>query len=288
LSTSQNPFEVPPALEAGPQAAPPPAEENVAVENPPWSGWGALLIVLLTVVAVIILPSLVVPLAHLTVFKQSSLQQIVRIPEVLLFNELLIYVVVFVVMYEAINTRTGSFWASLSWNWPSFSWARYVGVGVVMCFVLSWVGALLPVPRHLPIERFFETARQATITSIFAVTLAPLMEELFFRGLLYPTLTRWLGQVSSVFTRPAVARQFGVGASILMTAAGFGLLHGAQLGYSWAVLIIFLVGLVLTLVRAITRSVAASFLVHVGYNTTVTIIALIATGGFRHMEKMNQ
>ena len=76
-----------------------------------------------------------------------------------------------------------------------------------MCFVLSWVGALLPVPRHLPIERFFETARQATITSIFAVTLAPLMEELFFRGLLYPTLARWLGQLTGVLTPPSVARQ---------------------------------------------------------------------------------
>ena len=114
------------------------------------------------------------------------------------------------------------------------------------------------------------------------------MEELFFRGLLYPTLARWLGQLTGVLTPPSVARQFGVGGSILLTAAGFGLLHGAQLGYSWAVLIILLVGLVLTLVRVVTRSVAASFLVHVGYNATVTIIALIATGGFRHMEKMNQ
>jgi len=119
LSTSQNPFEVPPALEASPQAVLPPAEENVAIENPPWSGWDALLIILLTVVAVITLPSLVVPLARLTVFKRSSLQQIVRIPEVLLFNELLIYVVVFVVMYEVIKTRTGSFWASMNWNWPT-------------------------------------------------------------------------------------------------------------------------------------------------------------------------
>jgi len=38
-------------------------------------------------------------------------------------------------------------------------------------------------------------------------------------------------------------------------------------------------------VRAVTRSVAASFLVHVGYNGTQMIIALAYTHGFRQMEK---
>src|SRR5437879_9704329 len=84
--------------------------------------------------------------------------------------------------------------------------------------------------------------------SIFAVTLAPLMEELFFRGFLYPVL----------------ARRLGVGSGIFLTSAAFAVLHGAQLKYSWAVLIIFLVGLALTIVRAVTKSVAACFLLHVG------------------------
>jgi len=38
-------------------------------------------------------------------------------------------------------------------------------------------------------------------------------------------------------------------------------------------------------VRAITKSVAASFLVHVGYNGTQMLIAVVDTHGFRHMEK---
>jgi membrane protease YdiL (CAAX protease family) len=46
-----------------------------------------------------------------------------------------------------------------------------------------------------------------------------------------------------------------------------------------------LVGVVLTTVRARTKSVAASFLAHVGYNATIMIIAAVATDGFRHMDK---
>jgi hypothetical protein len=124
----------------------------------------------------------------------------------------------------------------------------------------------------LPIDRFFDNAREATIMSIFAVTVAPLMEELFFRGFLYPVL----------------ARRWGMSASIVLTSAAFGILHGAQLKYSWAVLIIFLVGVALTTVRALTKSVAASFLVHVGYNGTLSLLIYAVTGGFRHLEKLNQ
>ena len=59
-----------------------------------------------------------------------------------------------------------------------------------------------------------------------------------------------------------------------------------QYGNAWgAVLVIILVGVVLTSVRAVTKSVGASFLVHVGYNGTLMLLAAVATDGFRHMEK---
>jgi hypothetical protein len=45
------------------------------------------------------------------------------------------------------------------------------------------------------------------------------------------------------------------------------------------------VGVVLTTVRAVTKSVAASFLAHVGYNGALMVIAAVATDGFKHMDK---
>jgi membrane protease YdiL (CAAX protease family) len=50
-------------------------------------------------------------------------------------------------------------------------------------------------------------------------------------------------------------------------------------------LIIFLVGVICGIVRAVTRSVAASFLVHVGYNGFQMLIFVAETHGFRHMPK---
>jgi hypothetical protein len=99
------------------------------------------------------------------------------------------------------------------------------------------------------------------------------MEELFFRGFLYPVLARSIGMPIAIF----------------LTALGFAVLHGWQLMFSWGpVLVIFLVGLVLTIVRAKTNSVAAGVLIHMAYNGAITIAMFAATDGFRHLEKLNQ
>jgi hypothetical protein len=128
-------------------------------------------------------------------------------------------------------------------------------------------------PKELPIDRFFQTPLEAWALSWFGITLAPLFEELFFRGFLYPVLVRRLG----------------VFAAILITAASFGLIHAPQLAQAWApVLVVFLVGLVLTVVRAVTKSVASGLLIHMAYNGTISLLLFIGSDGFRHLEKLNQ
>ena len=93
-----------------------------------------------------------------------------------------------------------------------------------------------------------------------------MMEELFFRGFMYPVL----------------ARRMGVAWAIALTALPFGLIHLPQYGWAWgAALIIVLVGVVCGVVRAATRSVGASFLVHAGYNGAQMMIAIVYTHGFR-------
>ncbi|HXY16201.1 MAG TPA: type II CAAX endopeptidase family protein [Terriglobales bacterium] len=222
--------------------------------------------------ALIVLPLIAVVVAHALFFPKASFSEIVQIPEVVLVAQLLIYAVVFALIFNLVRSRTGEFWAPLRWNWPQSSWVGFLMLGALLYFALMGLGQLLPIPKHLPIDRFFQTSREAAMISILSVSLAPFMEELFFRGFLYPVL----------------ARRFGVVASIFLTGAAFGMLHGAQLKYSWAVLLIFLVGIALTIVRAVTKSVAAGFLVHVGYNGTLSALLFVATDGFRHLEKLNQ
>jgi hypothetical protein len=49
-----------------------------------------------------------------------------------------------------------------------------------------------------------------------------------------------------------------------------------------------MVGLTLTITRAVTKSVAAGFLIHMAYNGTLSILLFVGTDGFRHLERLNQ
>jgi membrane protease YdiL (CAAX protease family) len=54
------------------------------------------------------------------------------------------------------------------------------------------------------------------------------------------------------------------------------------------VLVIFMVGLALTITRAVTKSVAASLVMHMAYNGALSILLFVGTDGFRHLERLNQ
>jgi membrane protease YdiL (CAAX protease family) len=270
MSSFQNPLSEssPPSLnESSTPSTPAPAGDLA------WSGWDVLQIAVLTIVSILVLAMLVGFAAQRLLYPHAAYLDVLKYPVVAVVAQLLAYVLVFAFMVLVIKREPGRrFWKCIQWNWPGWAGGTFLVCGTTMYFVLLGVGQLLPIPKHLPIDQFFRTAGEATLLSIVSVTAAPLMEELFFRGFLYPVL----------------ARRLGTGVGVLITAALFGLLHGAQLGYSWAVLIIFLVGLALTIVRAVTNSVAASFLTHVGYNGTLSVLLLVATDGFRHLEKLNQ
>jgi membrane protease YdiL (CAAX protease family) len=130
----------------------------------------------------------------------------------------------------------------------------------------------LPFPTETPFEVVLRRPYSLVAVAVFSVTLGPLMEELLFRGFLYPLLRK----------------HFGVLTAIIGTALPFGLVHLAQYGYSWASgVLIFMVGVVLATVREKANSLAAGFLVHVAYNGVIVAILLAATDGFRHLEKLN-
>lgn len=243
--------------------APPP------VENPIWTGWDVLLLAVLTaVLSFIIVPVLVVLAAKLVAYPHESWLEVVRKPVLALLSEFLSYIVVAVFMIMLVEGKYHQrFWSAIQWNWGS---ARLWMLGVGMLTVLIDVlGRFLPMPKTSPFDEFFSRPRDAYLIAIFAVTVGPLMEELFFRGFFYPV----------------VVRRISVTWAVLLTAMPFGLLHYFQYRSWGAVLLITLVGVVLGTVRATTKSVAASFLVHVGYNGTLMTLAAVQTDGFRHMER---
>jgi membrane protease YdiL (CAAX protease family) len=275
LSTRESPqFDfIPPESTPPENQVPLPPAAPRSDENPVWGGWEILGIMLVTIASVFFFVILVTIGARRYIYPHEQLMEVAQgHPVLLLIAQGLAYLVVIAFMVLLVKrVRDRTFAGAIRWNWPMNPWAFLLG-GVGLSVALQILGHFLPIPKELPMDRFFKTPIEAWGVAIFGILVAPLMEELFFRGFLYPVLARWLG----------------VSVSVVLTGIGFGLLHASQLGRAWApVFMIFLVGVVLTTVRAVTKSVASSWLVHFAYNGTIFTLMFIATSGFRHMEKLN-
>lgn len=241
--------------------------------DPVWTGWDVLLLALMTVVSIVVLSVIGVAIAsRVATFHGLSPADLAREPRLIVPVQVGAYIAVMGLM--ALIVRRGdytrSLWREVHWNLPRANWFTFLFGGVALAIAVQVSSALLPIPKQLPIEKFFKNAPSAYIMAIFGTTAAPLFEELFFRGFLYPVL----------------ARRAGITFGTIMTAALFAFIHQSQLGMAWApLLLLFIVGLVLTVVRVKTNSVGASFLIHVAYNATLFVLLWIGTDGFRHMEK---
>jgi hypothetical protein len=239
-----------------------------ALENPIWSGWDVLVIAGVTL-GILFVVQLLVVLGARRFYPHASWGDVAQKPVLALLSELLAYGVVAIYMALLVEVKYHArFWQAIRWKWPGIGGVSFLGMGVLM-LGFDMLGRFLPMPKTTPFDQFFDRPLNAYLTAAFAITLGPLMEELFFRGFLYPVL----------------ARRMGAFWGVVLTALPFGLMHFLQYRSWSAVLIIFLVGVVLTTIRAVTKSVAASFLAHVGYNGTLMVLAIAATDGFRHMEK---
>jgi membrane protease YdiL (CAAX protease family) len=265
--------EEPPVLEPTPLPSADQVEPSPTLtlsENPVWNGWDVLQIAGLALLSVFVLQLVILFAAKQFAYPRVPLRDLAQKPILAILAQLLAYIVVALFMVLLIEGKYHvRFWQAIRWNWPGNRSFMLLGIGV-LTVSLDLLSHFLPMPKSTPFEQFFARPLDAYLVSIFAVTLGPLMEELFFRGFLYPVLARRMGAVWAV----------------ILTALPFGLIHYKQYGDAWsAVLVIFLVGVVLTTVRAVSKSVGASFLVHVGYNGTLMILAAVATDGFRHIEK---
>jgi CAAX protease family protein len=266
VSSFQNPWPAPgaPSLPESPLPLQP-----VSSENPVWSGWDVLQIFLLAVVAIVVFGLLAAFGAQRLFFPKTPFVDVVQFPLLTVLAQVLAYMLVLGFMVAVVKrVPSREFWREVRWKWPRH-WAMYLVAGFVLSVGLQAFARLLPMPRELPMDRFFRTAQEAWALSLFGMAVAPLMEELFFRGFLYPVLVRRLGTVTAV----------------VLTSASFGLIHASQLGHAWApVLVVSLVGLALTMARAVTKSVAPGFLMHVAYNGTLFVALFIGSSGFRHLE----
>jgi uncharacterized protein len=195
------------------------------------------------------------------------------------------------------------FLQGLRWNFSVVRrrWVPLLAGGVVLSLAVQFLSNFLPIPKTLPIDDFFRTPADVWMVALFGTLLAPVCEELAFRGFLLPSLASawdWLrsfrrplevGLVVSDRGAPDDPR-WSIPAllfSCTVTSIAFALVHADQLAHAWAPLaVLFGVSLVLCGVRLWTHSLAASTLIHATYNGTIFTILFFGTGGCRHLDKI--
>jgi membrane protease YdiL (CAAX protease family) len=194
-------------------------------------------------------------------------------PSFAIGSMLIWYATLFFFLYITLAVLRGhSFWECLGWRKIK---ARASGAprnplvyflwGCGLSLFVALVSSQMKTPDNLPVEELFKVRQTALLFMAMAVLVAPLVEETLFRGYLYPLF----------------ARSFGVVPGIVLTGALFGMMHGAQLGWTWSlVTTLIFVGIVFTTVRARTGSVFASYLMHLGYNSMISFFAILGTHGF--------
>ncbi len=240
---------------------------------PYWTIWDVVVIPCATVLAIIVCSAIALAIAHsVPAYHGLSFGTLAQEPMIVIGAQIASYPLVIGFMAVMIRRRSGKpFLVSIHWNWPNRTGIWFYLSGIVLAFTVEGLAHFLPIPKSLPMDKFFTDATSAYLMAFFGVLVAPVLEELFFRGMLYPTLRRALGLV------PALA----------LTAAAFAAIHCAQLGYAWApILSIFVVGLTLTVIRERTDSVASCVLTHSGYNSTLFALLWFGSEHFRHLEKL--
>ena len=378
------------------EPAPPAMAINPGAENPPWSGLDLLIVGLVLVAALFLFSSIsFVIVLHSSAANGMSAAELGKNPGPLVIVPAmtLAYLAMLLAMYGLV-TRHGQrpFWLTVGWRWPrNLGWLGLLAAGAFLAVLLGLLSRLLPIPKSLPMDKFFQNRQGAYLMMIFGVAIAPLAEEMLFRGFLYPVLDRWLqtlfmtprqlrrgciwvlimaawgylehrlplpwsvvlavavflavgGMVvaqslrsgerpSGLLLLPAattvswglaagmisnhlfgvativllvlasllgaislapppqtsVAGRWGRFLAVLATSIAFAMVHSEQLGQAWGpLLVLFMVGLVLTITRVLTRSVTPGLLIHVGYNFMLFGVLYIGTDHFRHLERMTQ
>ena len=145
------------------------------------------------------------------------------------------------------------FWRSLGWTPVRLPVMWVMLCGMITAVLVALASSLIHTPTgDNPMTQLMETRVDVLVMGALGVTLAPLCEELVFRG----------------FLQPLLVRSMGAAPGILLAALPFGLLHFQEYGNSWRhALIIAMAGAAFGCMRHATGSTKAAAIMHAAYNS---------------------
>lgn len=154
--------------------------------------------------------------------------------------------------------------SSLHWLPPKVSAWTLASIGLLQAFVIGLIGLALKAPHNeTPMSKLMADRPTAIVIALGAISIAPIAEELAFRGLLQPLLVRTAGLIPG----------------ILGTACLFGAMHLSQYGFTWqSFVLISAAGAGFGAMRHWSGSTRASAIMHAGYNSTLFILFFFGKG----------
>jgi len=136
-------------------------------------------------------------------------------------------------------------------------------LGLFFAIFSSYLISTRLVQPQTPLTDIIDTTRSVNLILIFlflAICIAPLIEEIIFRGYFFHVIKEWIGVKKTIY----------------LIALTFAFLHVGQYWGDWmAIAMVTLLGFTLTILRAWTGTTVASAITHYVYNGGVTIIPII-------------
>jgi membrane protease YdiL (CAAX protease family) len=246
--------------------------QPVGPNSPPWgivwgfSTWVVSVLCLLFVPIIVVLPYMVYVYATSGPPTGDSLMANKTFLFLSIMGVIPAHLITFAVVWAVVtHWRRYPFWATIGFSWPSTrsSWTWF-GLCAGIAVLLLGVGSLVTNyfgGEKTQLDQLIESSIQARVATAFlAVATGPLIEELVYRGVLYP----------------AIARVLGVGAAITIVSLLFAGVHFYQYKNNLAVIaVIALLSVVLTVVRAVTGKLLPSFVIHFVFNGLQSVLLLL-------------
>jgi membrane protease YdiL (CAAX protease family) len=239
-----------------PKPSPPAAQQGIP--------WGVLDIVVFGVffgLTILVLPALLVWI--LRMFNPSvqitSLSATVQV----LFQGVMDLILAGFITFLIKVVHREPFFQAIRWyrNYD-FSNRSLAVMGATLALSVLVVSYVFPTSEPTRIEQLISSTKDLYVFALFGIGVAPLFEEVIFRGFLFRAFFEIGGSSLAIFS----------------TALLFTMLHIPQIWGSWAaVVLIFIVGYILSAVRARSGSLIPSFIIHTTYNAMLFGIGALST-----------
>lgn len=241
-------------------------------DAPHWNPLAAIGLWILSIVLMIMLSGLAVAIyiagkgVNLAELQQANLE---KDPLIIIANLAAIFPAHLLTIAAAwfLVTRGGKqpFWQTLGWNFDRF--AGSLGFLLCIAVTVALYGTAIGIialmgEQENDLIRILQSSRTAVfLTAAMATFTAPLVEELVYRGVLYP----------------AFKKSFGTFAAIFLVTILFSAVHVPQYLPSYGtILVITILSLVLTVIRAYTKSLLPCFVIHTLFNGFQAILLILA------------